>query len=99
MPTEEMPKWRWGFSDSGWSNNQLAIEWIRDWFIPQTGGHGKHRLLVLDGHESHESLEFSRIAIEAGVHLFSIPPHTSDKLQPLNVGAFSGLKAKYEREL
>jgi hypothetical protein len=41
-------------------------------------------LLILDGHNNHKSLEAIMEAKQAGIHLLSIPPHTSHKLQPLD---------------
>jgi hypothetical protein len=30
----EYPYWRWGFTEKGWTNNEHAIEWLKEVFIP-----------------------------------------------------------------
>jgi hypothetical protein len=33
-PSSECPHWRWGFTAKGWTNNEHAIEWLKEVFIP-----------------------------------------------------------------
>lgn len=49
-------------------------------------------LLILDNHSSHCSLEAIKFCRDNGIVLLSIPPHTSHKLQPLDVGIFGPFK-------
>ncbi|KAF2179253.1 CENP-B protein, partial [Zopfia rhizophila CBS 207.26] len=49
---------------------------------------GAYRLLILDGHESHNSLEFTEYCKENKIVTLCIPPHSSHILQPLDVGCF-----------
>jgi hypothetical protein len=60
---------------------------------------GAHRLLILDGHESHHSLEFQELCKENDIYTLCMPPHSSHLLQPLDVGCFSLLKRAYSREI
>ncbi|XP_046975376.1 MFS-type transporter clz9-like [Vanessa cardui] len=48
-------------------------------------------LLLCDNHESHVSLEAINYAKENGIIYLSFPPHTSHRLQPLDVGVFAAL--------
>lgn len=57
-PSETAPNWVFGFSSSGWTNNELALIWLRQIFIPNTIRAGKRRLLIIDGHKSHETGRF-----------------------------------------
>ncbi|KIL55069.1 hypothetical protein M378DRAFT_58967, partial [Amanita muscaria Koide BX008] len=41
-----------------------------------------------DGHGSHEQLELINLARKHNIILFCLPPHTTHKLQPLDVGVF-----------
>ncbi|KIJ39129.1 hypothetical protein M422DRAFT_99225, partial [Sphaerobolus stellatus SS14] len=41
-----------------------------------------------DGHQSHETPEMHRLAFDNEIILFSIPPHCTHMLQPLDVGVF-----------
>jgi len=56
-------------------------------------------LLLLDGHHSHKSLALVDMVRDNFVTILTIPPHTSHRLQPLDVSFFSPLKAAYNREV
>jgi hypothetical protein len=56
---------------------------------------GSHRLLIIDGHESHDSLEFQQYCKENKIITLCMPPHSSHLLQPLDVGCFSSMKKAY----
>jgi hypothetical protein len=78
-------------SPNGWTDDFLCTQWFRDCFIPQAEAHnqsGKPILLILDGHNSHEKLIMIDLAISHGIIIFCLPPHTTHKLQPLDVGIF-----------
>lgn len=50
-------------------------------------------LIFLDNHESHCSLEAILFSRENGIVLLSFPPHTSHKIQPLDVAVYGPFKA------
>jgi len=80
-------------SDTGYSNDRLALEWIShfDRFsAPRSTG--AHRLLLLDGHGSHCTREFISYCDEKKIIPFCLPPHTTHLLQPLDVVVFQPLK-------
>ena len=56
---------------------------------------GGYRLLIIDGHESHCSIDFQDLCKEKNIILLCMPPHSSHLLQPLDVACFSPLKRKY----
>jgi DDE superfamily endonuclease len=60
---------------------------------------GRKRLLVLDRHESHYSMEFDAYCKEKGIIPLYMPPHSSHLLQPLDVGCFGPLKKAYGRQI
>jgi hypothetical protein len=60
---------------------------------------GSHRLLIIDGHESHKSLAFQDLCEESKIITLCMPPHTSHILQPLDVGCFAPLKRAYKTEI
>ncbi|XP_055542598.1 uncharacterized protein LOC129728205 isoform X2 [Wyeomyia smithii] len=83
-------------SASGWSNMETCNTWM-DHFIEHFKPTEKDpMLLILDGHTSH-SRNFSMLekANVNHVQIISMPPHTSHKLQPLDVAFMSPFKAKY----
>lgn len=60
---------------------------------------GVHRLLVLDGHDSHHSTDFEVYCKENNIITLCMPPHSSHILQPLDVGCFSPLKTAYGKQI
>jgi hypothetical protein len=97
----EIPRdWAIAVSDNGWTNNELGADWLKH-FDAYTKARtvGARRLLILDGHESHHSLEFQDLCKENNIYTLCMPPHSSHLLQPLDVGCFSPLKRAYSREV
>jgi hypothetical protein len=92
--------WRIGVSKNGWTTNELGLAWLKH-FIQHTEARtvGSHRLLIIDGHESHKSLEFQNLCEESKIIALCMPPHTSHILQPLDVGCFAPLKQAYKKEI
>jgi hypothetical protein len=87
-------------SDNGWTTNGLGVAWLQH-FNAHTEKRvvGARRLLILDGHESHQSLEFQEICKENNIYTLCMPAHSSHLLQPLDIGCFSPLKRAYSREV
>jgi DDE superfamily endonuclease len=78
-------------SENGWTDDFLCKEWLRKSFIPQATARntsGKPILLIYDGHGSHDTLDVITLSCEHNVILYCLPPHTTHKLQPLDVGVF-----------
>jgi hypothetical protein len=98
-PPETAPNWQFGFSSSGWTDNELGLTWLRDIFIPDTARAGKRRLLILDGHKSHESGRFQYLCMRNDISLIYLPSHASHILQPLDMGPFSPLGHFYKKEV
>ena len=92
--------WRIGVSKNGWTTNELGLEWLKH-FIHHTEAAtvGSYRLLIIDGHESHQSLEFQNLCEESKIIALCMPPHASHILQPLDVGCFAPLKQAYKNEI
>ena len=49
-------------------------------------------LLIYDGHGSHTTLDWIEHACENNIILYCLPPHTTHRLQPLDVGCFGPLQ-------
>jgi len=56
---EFLKDWRIHTSNNGWTTNKIGLDWIKH-FNKSTKGctTGVYRLLILDGYESHHSIEF-----------------------------------------
>lgn len=67
-------------------------------FDPQTKerANQKPRVLICDGYGTHETLKILEFCFENNIILCRLPSHTSHKLQPCDVGAFTTLKAAFE---
>jgi hypothetical protein len=86
--------WEFTATDNAWTSDSTAVEWLEKVFLPQTYTL-EPRLLVLDGHGSHETTDFMYLCYQNNVHLLFLPPHTSHVLQPLDLSVFSSLKSHY----
>ena len=95
------PGWHYGFSDSGFTDSYLSLQWLKVVFDPQTkdrAGH-KPRVLVCDGFGTHETLEVLEFCFENNIILCRLPSHTSHKLQPCDISVFGPLKAAYRDQV
>src|SRR6266480_6801984 len=85
-------------SDSGYINDEILIKTLKHINqFTKLRMKGKYRLLLLDNHECHLSLEFREYCEAEGIIPFTLLPHTTHFLQPLNVGCFQPNK-HYHRE-
>ncbi|KAI4463175.1 hypothetical protein MML48_4g00008072 [Holotrichia oblita] len=82
-------------SDSGWMTRELFPSVVKH-YIKQTSS---TTLIILDNHESHLTIERITLAKENGVIILTLPPHTSNKLLPLDVSVFFSFKAFYNTAL
>jgi hypothetical protein len=91
--------WKFEASDNGWTSNDIALAWLRELFLKKTKPQDPkdYRLLIFDGHGSHETPEFMWECFTNKVLLVYLPPHTSHVLQPLDLAVFSALKKAYRR--
>ena len=86
---------RYAVSPNGWMTNTAYIDWFKNLFLPSIPS-DRVILLILDGsHSSHISYEVHKMAIENQMHMLKLPPHLTHLLQPLDVGVFTPLKAKW----
>jgi len=88
-------------STKGWTNEELGMSWLTKIFDPRTkakAGNSK-RLLLVDGHSSHVNLRFIDYCDENNIILGIFPPHSTHRLQPLDVGIFSPLATAYSKEI
>ena len=98
---EERDNSTFALSDTGWTNDNLGLQWLKEVFEPETwpSGRSHHRLLLIDGHSSHLTLEFLEFAMEHNIHLLCFPPHSTHVLQPLDVGIFGPLGTYYSNQV
>ncbi|KZL83982.1 transposase [Colletotrichum incanum] len=94
------PNWVITLTENGWTTNEKGLEWVKHFdFHTRSRTKGAYRLLILDGHESHHSVDFELHCKEHKIITLCMPAHSSHKLQPLDVGCFSPLKRAYGKEI
>lgn len=82
-------------SKNGWSNEGIFFQWLKH-FQSKTNSDPENRvLLILDNHNSHISYEIYNFCRDKGILMLSLPPHTSHKLQPLDLTFFGPFKSSY----
>jgi hypothetical protein len=97
---EEHPCW-FASSPNGWTSDELGLSWLQSLFDPQTSGKAKRdwRLLILDGHGSHCTLDFLEWCHKRRILVAIYPPHSTHRLQPLDVSLFRPLATYYSQAL
>lgn len=100
VPTQAPQDWCFSTSNSGWTSDSHAYEWLTTVFEPLTRPTDPtlHRLLVMDGHGSHITANVIAHCMKHGIDSLILPPHTSHMLQPLDVSAFGPLKRALAQE-
>lgn len=85
-------------SKSGWINEELFEKWLHHFANNINATNQNPTLLILDNHSSHISHGSYVFCKENEIHMLSLPPHTSHKMQPLDVTFYGPLKSAYHRE-
>ncbi|KAJ5982467.1 hypothetical protein N7451_012567 [Penicillium sp. IBT 35674x] len=81
---------------NGGTTDRLGVWWLKHHFIPNIGTRvGKYCLLILNGHGDHLTPEFDQICEDNQIIAIYVPGSASHLLQPLDVGCFWILKARY----
>ncbi|KAG0132722.1 DDE superfamily endonuclease-domain-containing protein [Tuber indicum] len=60
---EDIPNWLVTTTSKGWTSNDIGLRWLSEVFLPETARlqpnyRPVHRILLLDGHGSHATIEF-----------------------------------------
>jgi hypothetical protein len=80
---------------SGWSTAEIFVEFLEHFIKLVKPSKDRKVLLILDNHESHITIDAINKARDNGIVMLTIPPHTSHKLQPLDVTVFGPFKKYY----
>lgn len=98
-PKSGVDDWVWSTSDSGWSNDFLATEWLHNNLLPFLQNYELHKrtLLIIDGHGSHVKALFIAACIRNDIDLLVLPAHTSHLTQPLDRTIFGPLKKRIDQ--
>ena len=88
-------------SPSGWTFDEIGFKWLEALFDKNTQAKAGRawRLLFVDGHGSHVTLKFLEWAQQHKILVAVYPPHSTHRLQPLDVGCFAPLATYYSQLL
>lgn len=88
-------------SEKGWTDNNLGFAWLTQLFDRYTKDKAgrDRRLLFVDGHGSHINMPFLEWCNRNRVLVAVYPPHSTHRLQPLDVSVFGPLGVYYSQEL
>ena len=85
-------------SENSWTDQEIGLEWLKHFdHHTEQRTTGRYRLLVLDGHSSHTSLDFIQYCEEHNIIALCFPPHSTHLLQPLDIGIFNALARLYKQ--
>ena len=81
-------------SESGYTNDVLSFEQLKHFDVQTQPPNGEWRMLVMDGHGSHLTIEFVNYCYHPDVKIsvFLLPAHSTHILQLLDIGVFQSFK-------
>lgn len=80
---------------SGWITKEGFLKWMQS-FVERVNPCEKSPvLLILDGHASHKDLDVILYAKSHHIHMLSLPPHTTHRMQPLDRVVMKPFKNAY----
>ena len=91
----EVPGTTYGLSDSGWMDMDLFKRWFLKHSLVHVGS-GQPILLLMDGHSSHYNLDAVTLTKKNDVILFTLVPHTTHEMQPLDAAVYAPLKTNWQ---
>ncbi|XP_076455493.1 uncharacterized protein LOC143290089 [Babylonia areolata] len=87
-------------NESGWMDKITFLMWLRHFIAVVKPSVSNKVLLLLDGHASYtKNLEAIDLARQCGITMLALPPHTTHKLQPLDVSFFKPLQTYYAQAI
>jgi hypothetical protein len=90
---------RMGMQKNAWMTGHLFEKWLSHFvdYLQRRGGvsPSNRHLLILDGHDSHVTIEVIEKAWTVGIDMITLPSHTSHALQPLDVSCFKSFKQAF----
>ena len=85
-------------SDSGWTDSELFVKWLEHFVAITNASTNAQHAIIMDGHQSHKTLAAVNFARRHGIHLLTLPSHSTHKMQPLDRTFFKALKSAYNAE-
>jgi hypothetical protein len=88
-------------SPNGWTSDELGLKWLESLLQKESRDSARRnwRMLFVDGHSSHVTTSFLKAAMDLEILVVIYPPHSTHRLQPLDVGCFAPLATCYSQNL
>ncbi len=84
-----------GANPSGWINSELFLQVLQHFAAHERPSKSSPLLIILDNHETHINLPAINFCRDNGIVLLTLPPHSSHKLQPLDVSVYRSFKLHF----
>lgn len=84
---------------NGWTSGEVFLDWMHFFVEHVRPRADKKVLLLVDNHESHKYYPALEYASKNSVVILSLAPHTTHKMQPMDVAVYGPLKTYFEREV
>lgn len=85
---------------SGWIQSYIFTNWLQHFISHVKPSEADPVLLILDGHYSHtRNVDLINLARQNHVIILSLPPHSTHKMQPLDLAFMGPLKTYYSQEI
>ena len=81
---------------SGWMTGPNFLMFLKFFINRVRPRKDSPSLIVLDDHKSHITIESINFCKDNGIHVLTISPHTSQKVQPLDCIIFGSMKSYYK---
>lgn len=78
---------------NGWMTGECFVETLQHVQAKTFSSVDNKILLIMDNAECHMSIHAIQYAIDNGIGIVTLPPHTTNKLQPLDVSVFGLFKS------
>ena len=94
-------EYRIACSLNGWTDGELAVEWMVEDFDRQTKekADGKTQVLLMYRHSSHYTLELLEFAQANDIIILGYPLHCTHALQGLDIVCFVRMKEAWKEEI
>ncbi|XP_031335285.1 tigger transposable element-derived protein 6-like [Photinus pyralis] len=86
-------------SKTGWMTTECFIQVVKHFIKHTSSSVDNPSLLIMDNHQSHLSIQSIDLCKNSGVTILTIPPHCTNKLQPLDVGLLKPFQTFYSAAL
>ena len=84
-------------SGTGWMTMESFVDTLRHIKEKTLCTKENRILIIMDNADCHKSIEALDYCLENGIVILTLPPHTTDKLQPLDVSIYASFKLQLKQ--